>query len=129
MFGFSMAIYLAIILICAVWLYITLKEDWEIGAVISAILGIIIFIVFVLSVIMIPVERQDNIAKVEYVKQLQITLDEHREKDYSSFERALVIDEINSCNYTIANWKTKNDHWWQNKWLYPPEIKEVDYVH
>ena len=71
-----------------------------------------------------------SVKNVEYVRVFQETLDANREyeQDLNVLERTSIIEEINTCNGVIANWKTKADKWYNNKWYYHPSTKEAKYL-
>lgn len=128
MFGLTILILIAIAIICVLWLLRSLRMDWDAGVLGSALIGGFSTIAVLIMILMVPEERLESKRQIEYVHQLQVTLDTNR-ANYSEYERALIMKEINGVNALVAKWKVKGDHWYQNKWLYVPETKDVDYIH
>lgn len=87
-------------------------------------------IIFLGYVAAIPISRIDSKKNVEYAKVFQETLDHNRanEQDMSVFERATIIEEINSCNSIITSWKVKGQKWYNNKWYYHPDTQTAKYI-
>lgn len=128
MFGLVILILIILSITGVLWLLYSLRMDWDAGVLFSAIIGSFSTIAVLIMILMIPEERLESKRQIEYVYQLQVTLDTNR-VNYSEYERALIMKEINGANALIAEWKVKGDHWYQNKWLYVPETKDVDYIH
>lgn len=100
--------------------------ETEEGGTILKVIGIILFVALIVA---IPVSRMDSKANVESIKQFQIVLTESRALEKSSeLERIKVIEKIDNYNRKIANWKTKGQHWYNNKWYYTKECQNVDYL-
>lgn len=80
----------------------------------------------------IPISRIDSKTNAEYVKVLQQTIDANRingqDKEMDVMERMAIIGEINECNMKITIWKTKGQHWYNNKWYYHPDVQKAEYV-
>jgi hypothetical protein len=96
-------------------------------------LGNILFyggmIFFIILLIAIPISRIDSKTNAESIKQFQIVLTESRTLEKSSeFERIKIIDKVDDYNNRIAQWKTKGQHWYNNKWYYSKDCQNVDYL-
>ena len=78
----------------------------------------------------IPISRIDSKTNAKYAKVFQETLNANREnaQDMSVFERATIIQEINSCNSNINRWRVKGQKWYNNKWYYHPDTQKVEYI-
>jgi hypothetical protein len=88
--------------------------------------GLIFFILFLIA---IPISKIDSKTNAESIKQFQIVLTESRALDKSSeFERIKIIEKIDEYNQKIAQWKTKGQHWYNNKWYYSDECQNIDYL-
>lgn len=88
--------------------------------------GIIFFIILLIA---IPISRIDSKTNAESIKQFQIVLSESRTLENSSeFERIKIIDKVDEYNNKIAQWKTKGQHWYNNKWYYSENCQYVDYL-
>ena len=86
-------------------------------------------IAFIILLVVIPISRMNSKTNVEKCKQFQIVVNESRSNNTTSdMERLKLIETIDSYNSTIAEWKTKSQHWYNNKWYYVPECKNVDYI-
>jgi len=92
--------------------------------------GVVSLILAALFAIAIPISRIDSKTNAEYVKVFQQTLNENRGNtaDMSVFERATIIQEINSCNSTINKWKVKGKHWYNNKWYLHPDTQKAEFI-
>jgi predicted PurR-regulated permease PerM len=99
------------------------ESEWGVAVIISLILGIGFLIA-------IPISRIDSKQNVQYMKIFQETLDYNRssEKELSVFERATIIEEINKHNSMINAWNVKGQKWYNNKWYYHPDTKDVKFV-
>ncbi|HOG38238.1 MAG TPA: hypothetical protein PLD95_02085 [bacterium] len=78
----------------------------------------------------IPISRITTKTKVEYFKQLQITIDHNREvnNDLSVLERIEIINEINESNWVISKWKMTGQKWYNNKWYFHPSTQTAEYI-
>lgn len=103
------------------------EDGWRVAAVISVIIGVILLI-------SIPISRIDTEAKAEYAKIFQETLDYNRSLDtvneqlFNVFERTAIIEEVNSCNSHINNWRIKGQKWYNNKWYYHPDTQKAELI-
>jgi hypothetical protein len=97
-------------------------DEWQ------GFLAVICGIAFIILLAAIPISRMNSKTNVEKCKQFQIVVTDSRNRDTSEMERLKLIETIDSYNSTIAEWKTKSQHWYNNKWYYVPECKNVDYI-
>ena len=102
------------------------SDDGEAAAVLGGI-SLVLTLVFVLA---IPTTRLNTKAKVLEIEAFRETLDNSRSQEnaFDVFERAQVIKEINAYNKVIAEWKTKGDKWYLNKWYYHPSTQNVEFI-
>lgn len=114
---------LALIFIIASFMSEYNEED--LGAIAA-----ITFIIFALFLVAIPISRIDSKTNAEYAKVFQQTLDENRgnTQEMSVFERATIIEEINSCNSKINKWRVKGQKWYNNKWYYHPDTQKAEFI-
>lgn len=107
-----------------------LKKSYEFGDVLFydvLFYGGMIF--FIILLIAIPISRIESKTNAESIKQFQIVLTESRTLEKSSeFERIKIIDKVDDYNNKIAQWKTKGQHWYNNKWYYSKDCQNVDYL-
>ncbi|MCK9417102.1 hypothetical protein M0Q97_10640 [Candidatus Dojkabacteria bacterium] len=107
-------------------LFVKYSYDLEGLGYILLVFSVMTAIVLLIS---IPISRIDSKAEVESIKQFQIVLTESRNlENYSEFERIKIIETIDEYNRKIAQWKTKGQHWYNNKWYYSSECQNVDYL-
>lgn len=105
-----------------------LKKSYEFGDVGDVLFygGMIFFIILLIA---IPISRIESKTNAESIKQFQIVLTESRTLEKSSeFERIKIIDKVDDYNNKIAQWKTKGQHWYNNKWYYSKDCQNVDYL-
>ena len=128
MFGFFLILVIILIIFFIGWHILAYHKDWEGGQIVSMIFGIFGSLILIGMFISIPIERLDSKRKVAYFKTLQTTLDHHRNTDMSSFERFKVMEDINKANFIIADWKTKGNDWYYNKWILDESTTTVNYI-
>lgn len=94
------------------------------------VLSILAFIAFVLYMTALPISRIHSKVNVEYIKQLQITIEHNREvnNDLSVLERIEIINEINESNWVISKWKMTGQKWYNNKWYFHPSTQTAEYI-
>ena len=99
------------------------EDEWT-------VLGWIYSIILISFILAIPIIRIDTKQRAEYIKTFQISLDYNRgnTQDLSVFERATILEEINRCNSTIISWRVKGQKWYNNKWYYHPDTKNVELI-
>jgi hypothetical protein len=85
-------------------------------------------ILFACWLIAIPISRIDSKANALKVEALKTVIEHSRTADLSEFERLKLIEEITIYNERIATWKTKGKKWYNNKWYYYPECKNIDFI-
>lgn len=117
---------LAVILLVISFMVDSYDEDgWRVSAVLSFIIGLILLIA-------IPINRLQTKTNAEYAKIFQETLDYNRsldtvnEQQFNVFERTAIIEEINSCNSHINTWRIKGQKWYNNKWYYHPDTQKAE---
>ena len=78
----------------------------------------------------LPISRIHSKVNVEYIKQLQITIEHNREvnNDLSVLERIEIINEINESNWVISKWKMTGQKWYNNKWYFHPSTQTAEYI-
>lgn len=98
-------------------------DGWKTVSVIS-------FILFLLWAIAIPISRVDSKTNAEYIKVLQVTIDNNRqnEQELNVLERTAIIEEINRCNMKITTWGIKGQKWYNNQWYYHPSTQTVKFI-
>ena len=99
------------------------EEGWGIASVVC-------FIITLILVISIPISRINTKADAEYAKIFQETLDYNRssEQEFNVFERTAIIEEVNSCNSHINNWRIKGQKWYNNKWYLHPDTQKAKLI-
>jgi hypothetical protein len=90
---------------------------------------VLLFFAFI-WLLAIPISVIESKTKAEYVKVFQQTIDENRKnpKEFDVLERTAIIEEINTCNMKITQWKVKGQKWYNNKWYYHPSTQKTEYV-
>lgn len=119
---------LVIALISFIWLLILGIKDnfYEEGVTVPMVL---IGIVLLGLIISIPISKLDNKANIVKVEQLQILLDNLRtNNDITQFEKLSIMEDVVKYNEKIATWHVKSDHWYQNKWYYTDDVKNVKFI-
>lgn len=119
---------LVIALISFIWLLILGIKDnfYEEGVTVPMVL---IGIVLLGLIISIPISKLDNKANIVKAKQLQILLDNLRtNNDITQFEKLSIMEDVVKYNEKIATWHVKSEHWYQNKWYYVDDVKNVKFI-
>ena len=112
------------VLSLAFWLLVRGSYD---GEPFGCLVFVLATLCLLLSLVVIPVNRANEVGNIQQVKALQITIDESRRDGISEFERAAMQTEIIKANAWIA----KSQYWSQNKWVsvyYVREVLELEFV-
>jgi hypothetical protein len=108
-----------------IWALLADEYDNPIPIGLSIVAGIFL----IGLVVCIPISRIDNKANIQKVEQLRLVIEDSREKNnLTDLERLKLIETITSYNSSIANWKIKGNKWYNNKWYYVPESKDIEYL-
>jgi RecG-like helicase len=124
MSGLFLIVFIVLFCLSFIW---AVKDDGYMDTP-PALVTIFAFIIVVM-VIAIPISRNDCKSNIVKAEQLQSLLDLTRaNNDITQFEKISVMNEVISYNETIAEWHVKSEHWYQNKWWYVPEVKNVQFI-
>ena len=89
---------------------------------------VIFGLIFFFHIIAIPISQINTKTTILEIEQLRIVIKNSRIIELSEFERFKLIETITEYNEIIANWKTKGEKWYNNKWYYYPICKDVDFL-
>ena len=121
-------LFLVVALISFVWLLILGIKDnfYEEGITVPMVLSGLVLLALI---IIIPISKLDNKANIVKAEQLQILLDGLRtNNDITQFEKLSIMEDVVKYNEKIATWHVKSDHWYQNKWYYTENVKNVKFI-
>lgn len=124
----SGAFLVGFLILGVIFLIIGIINDWYEEFWMGA--TVVSFIVAICFLIAIPISRIDSKQNVEYIKVFQETLNYNRDngQELSVFERATIIEEINSCNARVNKWRVKGKKWYYNKWYYHPNTQTAEFI-
>ena len=122
MFGITIIVISILFIITFIW---SIKDNNLVTFTCTAFMGFILF----LCVGGLVSKIQASKSKVETYRVLQTNIEYQRLNDFSEFERLQILEDINKANEQIAEWKTRGEHWWDNKWLYHSSTKTIEYLH
>ncbi len=119
-----MAVWFFMLLMIFFGCHILGSSESEIGEALGGVLITIFGIVFIISLVILPINRMGILAEIEQFKSVEETIEVARTADIDSYEKAAIQNKIIDSNKWLAKVKYYNGIYFINNFI-PNEVDEL----